>query len=213
MLDSADRARIRAEEVFRAEVRRQLDAQRPMTWSRRAWDFANSSLGMWLLTTVLVGGATWAFATWRESERVAAARRTNITRLDLEIATRLDRLAIRLPRLQRAQHLAVALDALDRPRDNVYASSAYPEYARRSLLSLLRELRDELQGTDASELDLPLRAGLQLARIGVASVEPRLDSAAGQRQVTPDTFAVVVSLIDDSLRTRRWIYVPVGRVR
>jgi hypothetical protein len=74
MLSQDDRERIRAEEIFREEVRASLAAtKRP----NRIWTVLNSAFTLWLLSSVGIGGITWIYQTRqaREQARVAAQRR------------------------------------------------------------------------------------------------------------------------------------------
>ena len=166
MLNPSDRDRIRAEEIFRDEVRRELEKNRPKSVAGRMWDLVDSAFGRWAVTTVLAGLATWAFTTCRDSGRAEQARLAAIRRLDTEIATRLDRLTIRLPMLRTTRQFANALDALDRPAGNLFASNAFPEYLGRSLLSSLRELREAVKDPERIGVDKALRASSLPARIG-----------------------------------------------
>lgn len=204
MLPDDVKHRIRAEEIYREEVRAKL--RDPSTAGTRAWAFLNSSFGMWVLTTVLVGLATWGFTAWRDSVTRASERSTVVRRLDTEIATRLDRFVIRMSHLHSARQFGDALEALDRPDDNLYASSAYPEYARRSLLSLARELREYVSEKEAPEVDRVLRNSLRLARIGAGTVDARVDSVAGRLPINQRDLAEVKRLVGDSLRIKRWTY-------
>ena len=204
MVSDDVKARIRAEEVYREEVRASL--RDPSTTRGRIWAFLNSSFGMWLLTSALVGLATWGFTAWRDAVNRASDRAAVVRRLDIEIATRLDRFVIHASHLTNARHFGEALDALDWPDDNIYATSAYPEYARRSLLSLGRELRENVSRNDGSDIDRVLRNGLRLARIGAATIDARTDSTTGRAPIDDQRLAEVKRLVGDSLRIKRWTY-------
>lgn len=82
MLNDEQKALLRAEEEFRAEVREELQSRRARASSkRRFWEFLNSPVGGWLLGTVVVGlaGFGWTrYYEWRTTEaREQAARRQN----------------------------------------------------------------------------------------------------------------------------------------
>ena len=81
MLSDADRQRIREEEIFRSEVREMLSCIRP-TQTRRLrsviWNFLNTSVGGWLLTTVLAGFVVWLANSVLEHRE--AARQEAVTR-------------------------------------------------------------------------------------------------------------------------------------
>jgi len=60
MLTPEQKAAIRAEEVFRAEIRNEIaSAGRHQQRRRKLWDVLNSSLVMWFLTSVVVAAISW----------------------------------------------------------------------------------------------------------------------------------------------------------
>ena len=209
VLDQQARNRIFCEEVYREEVRRDIEAKRTLSKSERFWRFLNSSFGMWILTTVIAGGVVWALTTWRDSRRMHDQRRQTIQRLDTEIATRLDRLAIRLPVLRNRRQLSEAIEALDQPGSSIYGSTAYPEYAGWSLLALVRDLRENVPSSDLLDVDKALRASLILARLGARSVSAQLDSSTAAQPLDQVTFAEAKAIVDDSLRIHRWVYARI----
>src|SRR6266849_5483102 len=77
MLTSDDRERIRAEEIFRSEVREQL-ASDPGDGKQGGplWRFFNSPLGLWVLSSVALGAISWSISERRIAvERAATVRR------------------------------------------------------------------------------------------------------------------------------------------
>lgn len=73
LLPEPDRERIRAEEIFREEVRAALQNATPHTWRGRIWKFLNSSFAIFLLSSVFLGAISWQYQRWvsnqtRESE-------------------------------------------------------------------------------------------------------------------------------------------------
>lgn len=92
MLTEKDKLKIRAEEIFRNEARKEIEAQAntPRFWSR-VWKVLNTGFVLWLLSSVILAGVGWVYSNWqanRENERRNSER---IERLDLEISARLDR--------------------------------------------------------------------------------------------------------------------------
>jgi hypothetical protein len=209
MLDQPTKERIKEEELYREEVRREIRARMPVTPLQRLSTFVNSSFGMWLFTTVIAGGAVWVLTTWRDSQRADADRRLTIQHLDTEIATRLDRLAIRLPLLQSRRQFSEAIEALDQPGSRIYGSAAYPEYAGWSLLALLRDLRGRVIESDLSDVDRALRATLNLARLGARTVDAQVDSSTGRLPIDETARAEAGRIIGDSLRIHRWVYATI----
>ena len=59
-LSEDDMTRIRAEEIYRAEVRETFSTAK----QSRIWKFVNSSFGLWLLGSVTLTGVTWLLQQW-----------------------------------------------------------------------------------------------------------------------------------------------------
>jgi hypothetical protein len=62
-LNEDDKARIRAEEIFRGEVHLELEAQRPpKPWHERVWSLLNSSFMLWVLSSVVLSVVSFEYA-------------------------------------------------------------------------------------------------------------------------------------------------------
>jgi hypothetical protein len=89
LLDEDVRARIRAEEAFRAEVKKQFSKPKPPAW----WTFVNSAFGLWLLGSVTLTGtttlATWLYQRYALERQEASARADMKAKLFEELANRL----------------------------------------------------------------------------------------------------------------------------
>lgn len=139
MLDEKERARIREEEIFRSEVRKELS---PKAFSpsrrERIWAFLNSTFGFWLLSSIVVGALTWGVTTYLERREIRKTTQERIRRLDLEISNRLD-----LVQLQ-ARAVTDEKFALDMGRRLVNPpgpnNAIQPEFANWNLKSLVIEL-------------------------------------------------------------------------
>lgn len=81
------RSRIRGEEIYREEVRRQLE--QPKSRLRRLLDFLNAPLGIYLLSSVLISGITYAYTRGQEAKAKQLARGNEIARLTDEMVFRL----------------------------------------------------------------------------------------------------------------------------
>ena len=68
-LSEQKKARIRAEEIYRTEIRKELNAETQATsfW-RKVLGFFNLPVGIWVLSSVLVGGVASAYTIWRENQ-------------------------------------------------------------------------------------------------------------------------------------------------
>jgi hypothetical protein len=86
-LNEERRAEIRAEEIYRAEVRAQLDNTKK-TKGKRLVEFLNSPLGIYLLSSILLSGITYLYTQHKTSEERKNARNTELSRLRDEIAFR-----------------------------------------------------------------------------------------------------------------------------
>lgn len=87
MLTESEKSRIRTEEIFRNEVREDIARDRPDR-TPRWYSWLSSSLGIWFLSTIVVGLATYSF-TWNESRlKAAAEKEKRIQEIDIEISTR-----------------------------------------------------------------------------------------------------------------------------
>src|SRR5579863_992777 len=97
MLAEDDKARIRAEEAFRLEVRQELESSAPPPARRQrlgAW--LNSSFGLWVLSSIVLTGLTTAY-TYYQNERGERNKKTETERrLDIEISSRMSAALARL---------------------------------------------------------------------------------------------------------------------
>ncbi len=65
ILPQEERDRIRSEELFREEVRRQLAREAPASFWRRAWESRNSAFTLWLLSSILLSGITAGYSKYQ----------------------------------------------------------------------------------------------------------------------------------------------------
>ena len=73
-LPDSSQERIRLEEAFRLEVRRELDVG---TFKNRPWKLFNSPFGIWILSTVVLGLLSWGYryTVQQESQHLANEER------------------------------------------------------------------------------------------------------------------------------------------
>jgi hypothetical protein len=82
MLTPEQKAAIRAEEVFREEIRNEIaSARRPQQLGRKLWDVLNSSLIIWFLTSIVVGVISWKIS----DAALNRERRETLRRLKWEV--------------------------------------------------------------------------------------------------------------------------------
>ena len=92
MLNDDEKTRIRQEEIFRSEIRREIEASKPQQPLRaRLWTWLNSSsLALWFLSSVVLTGLT-AFFTYQQSKRSEANQNVEIERrIATEISHRIN---------------------------------------------------------------------------------------------------------------------------
>lgn len=90
MLTEKEKERIRQEEIYRYEVRRDIESQpSPSSTKLQIWKFLNSPFGIYLLSSVLIGLIGFSYARWEE-QRVERAQRVEMIRVaEDEISFRL----------------------------------------------------------------------------------------------------------------------------
>jgi hypothetical protein len=203
-LPEVDRARIRLEEGYRHAVREELAQREPPRRTRRIVDFFQSSLGLWLLSVVLL---TWAGAAWtswsaeREEERL---RRHTIERLDAEIAGRLSGALVALYEISdhargdsvllpnasvaTVDSILLSLQRADPGRD----VSLYPEYDAFGLLALVAELRRHVPDGERHGFDQVID---DLSGLPIVLHRARIDHANPR---------AIARLVHDRFWIRRW---------
>jgi hypothetical protein len=148
-LSDEDRGRLRAEEIFRAEVQRSLCA--PKSQLQRLLAFLNSSLGLWILSALFITGLSTTYSAW--SAKQAERRRSEdaIRRLDIEIAHRIESISIigdGVVTFTQLHSAKAALRGASEARPEVGELGDYRpifiEFNGRSLFSLIWELQRTL---------------------------------------------------------------------
>jgi hypothetical protein len=173
-LTDADKARIRNEELFRSEVRKELNPP-PVAKTRRErlWEFANSAFGLALLFTVVLGGsAKWYTDHQNKIEEAAKKREAEVLeerrikelydRLMLEISFRY---SVTMSKLKDADTkyaerdtsdsqnaVARALAPLALPTSETFPP-LFQEFKSYSGLALIAELRRHGGAGEKKELD------------------------------------------------------------
>jgi hypothetical protein len=88
-LSEEEMKRIKAEEIFRQEIRAQLEKAKPSrTKTEKAWEFLNSAFGVWVLSTVIVGLITLAYTIHLDSVKKEGERKERSQKLEAEINNR-----------------------------------------------------------------------------------------------------------------------------
>jgi hypothetical protein len=85
MLTDEEKLKIKAEEVFRNEVKKSFNTDKKISFLT----FLNSGLGIWFLSTIVIGLFTYCFNEYKETQKITNERNTKIKQLDLEIESRI----------------------------------------------------------------------------------------------------------------------------
>lgn len=152
MLTEEEAKRIAAEERYRHEIRKSLaEAETPATalapekngFSKKLFEFLNSSVGMWLLSSVVLTGGAAILQQIQHNHEIDQKNRQDLTSHKFEIQHRLDSMTFLL---RRAKTVGEAKNALN----GVFKSSIplTPELQNRSLASLYMAIQPLLAGTD-----------------------------------------------------------------
>ena len=176
MLTDEEKKRLAAEEQFRHAVRTELAAQiepppapappPPPAKHKRVIEFFNSSLGMWLLSSVLLTGGAAVIQQIQHSHEIAQQHRQARLTHRFEIEHRLDTMSFKL---RRARTVGEAKEALD----PIFKSSVplTPELQNRTLGSLYLALQPLLAGGERQKAKqaLTLVKRLEEAELGLHS--------------------------------------------
>jgi hypothetical protein len=160
-LSEAEKDRIRREEEFRREVRREFEDPKPTSTALdKSWSFLNSGVGIWMLSTVAVSVFTFSFSHWQREQSRRAEDEALARRLKIEIANHFYQLdyiadyvssdAFSSPATEPEDYLQSFLGAM-RGSPNNYIH-IFPEYSQRSLTSLLYELEGHVPAPEKAAI-------------------------------------------------------------
>lgn len=90
MLTEEQREQIRTEEIFRAEVQHALKTPEAQTLKARTWRFFNTALGLWVLSSLLLGGLTAGFGYLQSHLATVRRNRDLVDRDDVQMSVRLE---------------------------------------------------------------------------------------------------------------------------
>jgi hypothetical protein len=203
MLTDEDRQRIRAEEIYRAEIRAELESTEPAgSHPHRVWRFFNAPVGLWLLSSVTISVLTWGYTAWTEQREEQAQHAEALRRLDTEATARLRSALTLLQQPPQPESPAAALMMLNRPADLPMATGVFPEFEKRTFYSLLWELRSVAPPPDQASLSQAIRAAEHLPEMmaRAAGLANRTPSVAELAQAVARTS----SFLRDSLAVPRW---------
>jgi hypothetical protein len=134
-----EKERIRQEEIFRQEIRTELEKKGVS--GKGLWKFVNSAFGLWLLSSVVIAGFTFLYSAWDKNEQEKRSQRSERRRIETEVQARINQ-ARNLQSGASNEQFWVALLLLQQPMHHEFSIATMPEYEKSSLLALLYRLQD-----------------------------------------------------------------------
>ncbi len=155
MLTEEEKTRIRAEEIFRHEVCRDIEAGIPKHFGgKQAWSLLNSSFVLWFLSSVVLTVVAGAIAMYQKSYNEQIQKTEIQRRLNTEISSRIAEALVAMHLEQKRietgasyfpsevyNHALHYLNNRVTYMQQSYDFSIYPEYRQRGFRSLIFELR------------------------------------------------------------------------
>jgi hypothetical protein len=149
MLTNEEMEKIKAEEIFRDEIRKKLSENEDKSFRKKSWIFINSSLGIWLLSSVVVGLIVYFYNNNKLENELSANNAAIIQKLETETSNRLEQFKSALSSQEpskiyyQKEELAYMIDGI-LVSDGTLAQKKpiyiFPEYKERTMNSLLYEI-------------------------------------------------------------------------
>lgn len=220
MLTEDEKRRIRAEEIFRLEVRAELKAEMPPpSWRQRLGSWLNSSFGLWVLSSIALTGLTTGYTYYQNMRAEEVKKAEAVRRLDLEIAGRISAALAELRALKLligqncppatnadpTDAYGTAADYLDNyfyiSEKNPIDLSTYPEYQKRNFRSLIFELKSLVKPAD-SQLDAALEVYMSFRdKATVPKTASKVQCKSEFNQVVDDSARILDDLAKDRGQT------------
>lgn len=135
MLHENEKRKILFEEIYRTEIRNQLnkDVQRKYG---RVWNFLNSSFGIWFLSSVILSLASWAYLRIQSNLEDKKLNKEIIEKYDIEISGRIQNYSSKLKTQNTALYFDINKDFLycNSDRSNVFVFQEFKGVTTRELL-------------------------------------------------------------------------------
>jgi hypothetical protein len=157
MLDDETKNRIRAEEIYREEVRKDLSY--PKSVRKQIWSLLNSPFGLWFLSSVVLAGLLFAINSLQQSEKERSEVRQTINSLALELQERFSVSATAIEKGSSNNSYSVAIGRLNQ------ATEIFPKFRNRSFASLLQELALVVVKSKKAPVEAARKSAMDLAAI------------------------------------------------
>jgi len=206
MLTEDEMKRIAAEERYRHSIRKSLEEESakpaaeppssPPGFGSKVYEFLNSSVGMWLLSSVVLTGGAAFLQQVQHQHEVSLKNQADLTSHRFEIEHRLDGMSFLLRRATTVGEAKAALNGVFKSTIPVT-----PELQNRSLASLYVSVYPLLAGTEKEKTNRAYNLVKQLEDIELL-LQPLPDDkpldAAQRDQITKLMAAIQQLKFDDS---------------
>jgi hypothetical protein len=206
MLSNEERNHIRAEEIFRAEIRESI-AQQPRTTWKRFLKFLNTGVGLWLLSTVALGSITTIYSSWKTEDANSRQVRNRKGRLTIEIDYRISRFRESIEHMQAnptttSRYITDTISNLETPDlsgQKPFRWAVFDEYKTQSLGALLIELASLSTGRERDRAIEQIHALEKLQTINS-------DFAHIPGGVLPDpkAFTLILDVVNSAFPKQPW---------
>lgn len=161
MLTDNDRERIRAEEAFRHALRQEIsqtgpapakkEPEAPPSFWQKFMAFANTSFGIWALSTVAIGGISTGYQLVAHHFEMVRQDEARAHRLQSEIANRFDQMS---EKLLEGRTRPIVLDALKELDSG--SVKMFDDLVEKNAITLVAQLRDLVGTKEQAQIDLAL---------------------------------------------------------
>lgn len=218
MLTEDDKKRIREEEIYRQEIRRQLEGEKPTPSRRlRLWEAVNKPFVLWSLSTILVGLISLAYTTREAQKKEQSQKKDAINKIDLEISNRIGgslKYLDKLPQDGQPPDPDDMFQAVFSYLDNnkgFYAAILYPEYKDTGFQALVTDLKGRVSVDEQQNLDKALKAYDDLKTSGMEPYNVNTNRAkpttTEELKVSAEAIERAKGLIRKDIMIPRWKYL------
>lgn len=162
MLTIEEMEKIKSEEIYRDEIRKKLSENKDSSFSKKSWRFLNSSFGIWLLSTVIVGLIVYFYNMNKLQNEISVNEAATIHKLETESSHRLQQFTFTLSKHESTEiydnkdKLAYMIDGIlfnSTTHTPIRPAYIFPEFKERTMSSLLYEIgRLKSDQTEASTI-------------------------------------------------------------